>query len=148
MLPSWPKIFHGRESELLDILKLFSFEIPRIAILGAGGMGKTTLAKAVLHHTEIIARYEQLRFFVACDSVATKVELAALLGTHLGLKPTKDLTQQVIQYFSSSPPCLLILDNLETVWEPPESRRDIEDLLSSLTGVHHLALMVCVDSFI
>jgi hypothetical protein len=43
MLPSEPKIFHGRDSELSDILHLFSQGTPRIAILGAGGMGKTNL---------------------------------------------------------------------------------------------------------
>ncbi|KAJ7840879.1 hypothetical protein B0H13DRAFT_1910516 [Mycena leptocephala] len=55
-------------------------------------------------------------------SIATQVELAALIGAHVGLKPGKDLTQLVIQYFSSGPGSLLILDNLETLWEPVESR--------------------------
>ncbi|KAJ7823183.1 hypothetical protein B0H13DRAFT_2446361 [Mycena leptocephala] len=71
----------------------------------------------------------------------TQVELAALIGTHLGLKPGKDLTHPVIQHFSSSPPSLLILDNLETLWEPVESQANIEEFLSLLTGVEHLALV-------
>ncbi|KAJ7838345.1 hypothetical protein B0H13DRAFT_2419672 [Mycena leptocephala] len=87
-------------------------------------------------------RYEQQRFFVACDSAATQVELAALIGTHLGLKPGKDLTRPVIQHFSSSPQSLLILDNLETLWEPTESQANIEEFLSLLTGVEHLALVI------
>ncbi|KAJ7824281.1 hypothetical protein B0H13DRAFT_1919230 [Mycena leptocephala] len=142
MLPSEPKIFHGRDSELSDILHLFSQGTPRIAILGAGGMGKTSLARAVIHHTEITERYNQHRFFVACDPAATQVELAALIGAHVGLKPGKDLTHPVIQYFSSSSDCLLILDNLETLWEPVESRGKIEGFLSLLTGVGHLALVI------
>ncbi|KAJ7849043.1 hypothetical protein B0H13DRAFT_1906397 [Mycena leptocephala] len=142
MLPSEPKIFHGRDSELSDILHLFSQGTPRIAILGAGGMGKTSLARATIHHTEITERYNQHRFFVACDSAATQVELAALIGAHVGLKPGKDLTHPVIQYFSSSSKSLLILDNLETLWEPVESRSKIEEFLSLLTGVDHLALVI------
>ncbi|KAJ7877151.1 P-loop containing nucleoside triphosphate hydrolase protein, partial [Mycena leptocephala] len=141
-LPSEPKIFHGRESELSDILCLFGQGSPRIAILGGGGMGKTSLARAVIHHSEIAGRYEQQRFFVACDSAATQVELAALIGTHLGLKPGKDLTHPVIQYFSNSPHSLLILDNLETLWEPTESQANIEEFLSLLTSVYHLALVI------
>ncbi|KAJ7822585.1 P-loop containing nucleoside triphosphate hydrolase protein [Mycena leptocephala] len=142
MLPSQPKIFHGRDSELSDILHLFSQGTPRIAVLGTGGMGKTSLAKAVIHHTEITERYNQHRFFVACDSAATQVELAALIGAHVGLKPGKDLTHPVIQYFSSSSDSLLILDNLETLWEPAESQGKIEEFLSLLTGVAHLALLI------
>ncbi|KAJ7849917.1 hypothetical protein B0H13DRAFT_1563276, partial [Mycena leptocephala] len=142
MLPSEPKIFHGRNSELSDILQLFSQGTPRIAILGAGGMGKTSLARTIIHHTEVTERYNRQRFFVACDSAATQVELAALIGAHVGLKPGKDLTHPVIQYFSSSSNCLLIPDNLETLWEPAESRGNIEEFLSLLTGVNHLALVV------
>ncbi|KAJ7935862.1 hypothetical protein B0H13DRAFT_2462800 [Mycena leptocephala] len=141
MLPSEPKIFHGRESEISEILSVFS-QAPRIAILGAGGMGKSSLAKAVIHHEDISTKYKEHRFFVACDSVATKVDLAALIGAHLGLKPGKDLTQPVVQYFSRSSPSLLILDNLETLWEPAETRHDIEEFLSLLTDVDHLALMI------
>jgi AAA+ ATPase superfamily predicted ATPase len=144
MLPSEPKIFHGREMELIEILKLFSQRAPRIAILGAGGIGKTSLARTVIHHMEIVLRYAQYRHFVACDSAANKVELVALVGAHLGLKPGKDLTQAVVTHFSSSPPSLLILDNLETVWEPSELRPEIDEFLSLLTDVDHLALIVGV----
>jgi predicted ATPase len=142
MLPSEPKIFHGRETELTKILGLFNQGTPRIAILGAGGMGKTSLARAVIHHTEIVSRYAQYRHFVACDSAANKVELAALVGAHLGLQPGKDLTLAVVHHFSSSPSTLLILDNLETVWEPTKLRPGIEEFLSLLTDVDHLALIV------
>ncbi|KAJ7123640.1 hypothetical protein C8R44DRAFT_784133 [Mycena epipterygia] len=141
LLPTKPKIFHGRESELTNIVDKLIQEPARIVILGAGGMGKTSLAKAALHHPNTTAKYEH-RFFVACDSATTSIELADLVGSHLGLKPQKDLTKPVVQYFAKGPPSLLILDNLETPWEPVESRRGVEEFLSLLTDVLHLALIV------
>jgi hypothetical protein len=146
MLPSEPKIFHGRDKELSDILKLFGPEAPRIAILGAGGIGKTSLTKVVVHHPDIIAKYEQHRHFVVCDSATNQTELAALIGAHLGLKPANDLTRLVVHHFSDGPKSLLILDNLETSWEPIESREKTEEFLSLLTDVDHLALIVSVES--
>ncbi|KAJ7182272.1 hypothetical protein C8R43DRAFT_869007, partial [Mycena crocata] len=144
-LPSEPKILHGRESALSDIVQLFEREAPRIVILGPGGMGKTTLARAALHHPEISNRYREQRFFVACDSASTKLELVALIGAHLELKPGRDLTCPIIQYFENNESCLLILDNLESLWEPLENRREIEDFLSLLSGIQNLALIVSLE---
>ncbi|KAJ7167028.1 hypothetical protein C8R46DRAFT_268998, partial [Mycena filopes] len=142
MLPASTQISHGRESELADILTLFNQGNPRIAILGAGGMGKTSLAKAVLHEDTIAGRYTQYRFFIPCDKAGSKVELAALIGAHLGLKPGMDMTRAVLQHLSQNPPSLLVPDNLETVWEPVELRKDIEEFLSLLTDITTLSLMV------
>ncbi|KAJ6570858.1 hypothetical protein DFH09DRAFT_1079840 [Mycena vulgaris] len=143
MLPSKPKIFHGRESELLDILEIFNQEKPRIAILRAGGIGKTSLARVVLHQPEISSRYEQKRFFVPCDTVSTSLKLADLIGAHLVLKPGRDLTKPVVHHFMENHvSCLLVLDNLETCWEPLESRKDVEEFFSHLTDIPHLALVV------
>ncbi|KAJ7445452.1 P-loop containing nucleoside triphosphate hydrolase protein [Mycena latifolia] len=142
LLPSEPKIFHGRESEVSIIIQQLNQQIPRVAILGGGGMGKTSLARAVLHHPQISAKYEKHRFFVACDAASSSVHLAALIGAHVGLQPGQDLTKPVIRYFSNGPPSLLILDNLETVWEPKESRIDVEKLLALLEDIEHLTLII------
>ncbi|KAJ7462898.1 P-loop containing nucleoside triphosphate hydrolase protein, partial [Mycena latifolia] len=141
MLPAKPKIFHGRESELKDIVDILHHKSPRIAILGAGGMGKTSLAKATIHHPDITSKYEQC-FFVLADCVTTSIGLSVLIAEHIGLKPVKDVTSQVLHYFTTHGPSLLILDNLETSWEPPESRSKVEELLSKLTDIPHLALMI------
>ncbi|KAJ7106020.1 hypothetical protein C8R44DRAFT_745667 [Mycena epipterygia] len=141
MLPSKPKIFHGREEELQAIVDKISQGQTKIAILGTGGMGKTSLARAALHHPDIETKYEH-KFFITADSATTSIELAALVGSHLGLKPGKDLTKAVIQHLSRCPPCLMVLDNLETCWEPLQSRSLVEEFLSLLTDLTHLALII------
>ncbi|KAJ7181137.1 P-loop containing nucleoside triphosphate hydrolase protein, partial [Mycena filopes] len=142
MLPAEPKIFYGRDNELAHILKIFEQGNPRIVILGAGGMGKTSLATAILHHSDIMAKYLDNRFFVLCDSFSTPKELATQIGAHLGLKPTQDPIRGVLQHLANAPPTLLILDNLETLWEPVESHKETEEFLSLLTDITSLALMV------
>jgi predicted ATPase len=112
----------------------------RIALLGAAGMGKTSLARAVLHHPDVVSRYKD-RYFVPCDSATSSIEVAALIGAYLGLKPANDLTKPVIGYLSGKATALLVLDNLETVWEPTKSRSGVEELLSLLTDLP-LALIV------
>ncbi|KAJ7782596.1 P-loop containing nucleoside triphosphate hydrolase protein [Mycena olivaceomarginata] len=138
---SLPKIFYGRELEVENIMKMLSQESPRIAILGGGGMGKTSLAKVILHFPQTLENFQH-RFFVSAEAATTSIELAALIGLHVGLKPGTDLTKSVVQYLSWKPSCLLILDNLETVWEPIQSRGGIEEFLSLFTEVKHLALLI------
>lgn len=142
LLPSKPKIFHGRESELQNIITVFSQEpSPRITILGPGGIGKTSLARAALHHSAVVAKYQHC-FFISCESAHTSTDIITLLAAHLNLPPDKNLAKKVLDYFARSPQCLLVLDNFETPWEPTESRSDVEELLSHLTAMEHLALIV------
>jgi hypothetical protein len=73
---------------------MLSRQSARIAILRGGGMEKTSLAREVLHHQDILAKFEH-RFFVSAESATTSIELAALIGLHLGLSPGKDLTKPI-----------------------------------------------------
>ncbi|KAF8200501.1 P-loop containing nucleoside triphosphate hydrolase protein, partial [Mycena galopus ATCC 62051] len=136
--------FHGRDTELNQVLDILNQPLPRVAILGAGGIGKTSLAKMVLHHPTTVEKYQDNRFFVSCDSVGTNIDLASLLAIHLGLKlsGSGNLIKRVVQHLTSGPSRLVVLDNIETAWEPLESRADIEEFLSLLTDVQHLALII------
>ncbi|KAJ6481007.1 hypothetical protein C8R45DRAFT_831712, partial [Mycena sanguinolenta] len=143
-LPSKPKIFYGRETELESVMRVLSQDTPRIATLGGGGMGKTSLARAVLYHPDTLIKFEH-RFFVSAEPATTSIELAALIGLHVGLNPGKDLTKAAVQYFSKKSSSLLILDNWETVWEPIQSRNGVEEFLSLLTDIGHLGLIVWTE---
>ncbi|KAJ7838257.1 hypothetical protein B0H13DRAFT_2367628 [Mycena leptocephala] len=84
LLPASPQIFHGRESELRDLVDTLLADAARVAILGPGGIGKTTLAMAALHHSTIMDKY-YLRHFISCESANTgddlvnKIELSGSL---------------------------------------------------------------------
>jgi hypothetical protein len=114
--------------------------------LGSRGNGENKPLKGHSASSRIISRYDQHRVFVPCDTVSTSVQLAGLIGAHIGLTSGKDLTGPVICHFLSGPPTLLILDNLETLWEPAESRAAVEKFLCLLADVEHLAFIVSTDS--
>ncbi|KAJ7452882.1 P-loop containing nucleoside triphosphate hydrolase protein [Mycena latifolia] len=141
LLPASPKIFHGRDSELNDLIRSLLAESPRVAVLGPGGMGKTALAMAALHHPTMIEKYN-LRHFISCESANTDVELVSIVGAYLGFEPSKQLYQAIVRHFEGSGPCLLVLDNLETPWEALESRGKVEEFLISLADVPSLALLI------
>ncbi|KAJ7257669.1 P-loop containing nucleoside triphosphate hydrolase protein, partial [Mycena rebaudengoi] len=138
--PPPPQIFHGRETELQEVVYLLHNESPRIVILGPGGMGKTSLAQAALHHEEVVAKYSE-RYFVPCHSSLTSAELISAVASHIGFEGGKR-SREIVQYFSSNSPSLLVLDNFETTWEHTSTRTEVEDFLSILTDVPHLALLV------
>ncbi|KAJ7063926.1 hypothetical protein C8F01DRAFT_1367382 [Mycena amicta] len=142
MVPGKPQIFHGRDNELEEIAKTIAEPNPaRIAILGPGGIGKTAIAKAVLHHPAVKDKFPR-QIFVPCHTASNKVELAALIASYIGLKPGRDLTRAVLRQFTNGPATLLVLDNIETAWEAMEARAEVEDFLSLLSEIAHLGLVI------
>jgi hypothetical protein len=104
-------------------------------------MGKTALALAALHHPAIMAKYN-LRHFISCESASTSADLMTIIGLHLGLEPSSQLSKIIVQHLEQCPPCLVVLDNLETPWEPIESRPQVEAFLSLLASIPNLGLLV------
>ncbi|KAJ7279991.1 hypothetical protein C8J57DRAFT_1220518 [Mycena rebaudengoi] len=144
MLPPAPKIFHGREPELEKLVQTLMQDSARITILGTGGMGKTSLAIAALHDPQVQAKYP-CQYFVSCNSVPSCTELVSTIAEHIQVEKGAHLAKRVAHYFAHAPPTLLVLDNLETPWEPPSLRAEVEEFLSLLTDVLHLGLLTFLD---
>ncbi|KAJ7244704.1 hypothetical protein C8J57DRAFT_1680711 [Mycena rebaudengoi] len=140
LLPPSPQIFHGRNTELQDAVNILMQDTAHIAILGAGGMGKTSLARAAHHNPQVEAKYTQ-RYFVPCNSSPTCTELTATVADHVELEKGSNMAKKIAHYFAHAPPSLLVLDNLETCWESLACRSEVEEFLSLLTDVSHLALI-------
>lgn len=106
-------------------------------------MGKSSLALITLHDSQVVARFGQHRYFIACDSAIFRNELDALIASHFGVHGDDTPLKSVIRYLSTiTQPILLVLDNLETPWEPIENRSHVEESLSVLTDLDHLNLIV------
>ncbi|KAJ7844521.1 hypothetical protein B0H14DRAFT_3686708 [Mycena olivaceomarginata] len=125
LLPPRPQIFHGRDTELATIVSTLvqPSAFPRITILGPGGIGKTALVSAALHHSEVEARFAH-RYFVSCESASGSADVVLALAAQLGVSAQSgQALKEVLQRLSSTvEPTLLVLDNLESAWEAPEGR--------------------------
>ncbi|KAJ7144000.1 P-loop containing nucleoside triphosphate hydrolase protein, partial [Mycena epipterygia] len=139
--PPTPQIFHGRASELQDIIAILTQDSAHVVILGPGGMGKTSLAAAALHHPDIKAKYGS-QYFILCDSSENCADLISNIGSYLHLDHGPNLSGNIVRHFSSGAPSLLLLDNLETPWEPVRSRPEVEHFLSRLSQIPHLGILI------
>jgi hypothetical protein len=104
-------------------------------------MGKTTLAMAALHHPTVTEKYG-LSHFISCESADTLADLLTTIGLHLRLEPSAANLKTILRHFAQCGTCLVVLDNLETLWEPLDSRAEVEEFLSLLADIGSLALLV------
>ncbi|KAF7330017.1 AAA domain-containing protein [Mycena kentingensis (nom. inval.)] len=141
LLPGSPKVFHGRDLELEQIVTcILTKAKARIAILGPGGVGKSSLALAALYDARVVHRFGSGRHFVSCEAG----DIVSALGNHLGVALAKgrSAVDVVLGWLEKGGQCVLVLDNVETAWEPSESRQGVEDLLSRLSGLPNLHLII------
>ncbi|KZV93581.1 hypothetical protein EXIGLDRAFT_691459 [Exidia glandulosa HHB12029] len=145
-LPARPKILHGRDEQLhslVDFVVDGSGPI-RLAIMGAGGLGKTTLARALVQDANVAATFGDRRFFVSAEAITVVDELVTGMLTTLGLSATSDPLASLLQHFRSQDRTLLVIDNLETIWNSKnsEQRNATERVLSQLDEVVSLTLII------
>ncbi|KAI0292683.1 P-loop containing nucleoside triphosphate hydrolase protein [Multifurca ochricompacta] len=151
--PCLPQIFFGRDAELAEILDMILTGIrgsrpARIAILGPGGYGKTTLANAALTHPQVQEQFGGARYFVACESVfssgALLVELVKTLGV---LDGGPDASWSHIHAVLSSKDSIICLDNFESPWEQAsDMRHSVEELLSRVTALNSVTLLITIHN--
>ncbi|KAJ7588718.1 hypothetical protein C8J56DRAFT_889482 [Mycena floridula] len=142
LLPAAPKIFHGRQNELEHIINVLTQnETAQVAILGPGGIGKTSLAHTTLHHPQIMEKFGPCCYWIACDSSESANDLIVMISTHFGINGQNRLHAILTCIREMARPVLLILDNLETPWEQRGKQREVEDMLSHLTGLDNLSVM-------
>lgn len=123
--------------------------IPQHAVItGAGGMGKTAVATAVLHHKKMVTTFGARHYFIACESLDTFSMLAYTIlqavrgGAH---QHRQDAIAAMKQCLAGAAPALLILDNFETVYYTGKiTKREQDSALGDLClipGIHVLITM-------
>ncbi|EJU02707.1 TPR-like protein [Dacryopinax primogenitus] len=141
-IPPKPAVFHGRDQLVQSIVQhLCENESCHIPILGPGGIGKTSLAAAVLNDDRIKTKFGANRIFISCEGVTTCDGIVSMLVASLRLQHDTSPRRALLAYLQSLEHGILVLDNAETVLDS-EDRANVENWLGTIAGESRVSLMI------
>ncbi|TDL20579.1 hypothetical protein BD410DRAFT_772551 [Rickenella mellea] len=142
--PVYPECFYGRDDFVDTAVNLILTHFPaKLAILGPGGIGKTTVAAAIFHNKQIVDKFAECRAFVSCEPLISAQSLLETLCKAFDVPVQNGKLLKAVMFFLESSHCtLLVLDNMETLWDVDNECHNVQTLLRNLSSLKDLTLIV------
>ncbi|KAG9316166.1 hypothetical protein JVU11DRAFT_2186 [Chiua virens] len=132
--PAPPAMFFGRE-DLFTKVKSALLRDEDVVLIGTGGIGKSTIAKALIHDEDIRRRYAR-RFFITYEGMdpltITSGSFVDRIACALGLPMRGSHNKHTIVSNLASSTVLMVLDNAETFEDA--ANQDVTEQISSIVS--------------